>query len=205
MSLEIFTLQKHKRVQLVSEGSGFFSDVFRKSVNGRNIVQQSRKVKTLSFFCEKEFCFNFGETIFIFCEKDFCTIWILWTGFVTGEASFWYNSQFFLACLFISTMFQIAYEIVIEAYKPMNKILLCWVLSLPGIALRKVLVICQCNIVYIRCSCTASNHSHLFVSRSCPLKPYKDEKQILHEIQANEIITHIVKEGFCFTHEQHPM
>lgn len=49
MSLEIFTLQKHKRVQLVSEGSGFFSDVFRKSVNGRNIVQQSRKVKTLSF------------------------------------------------------------------------------------------------------------------------------------------------------------
>lgn len=55
---------------------------------GRNIVQQSRKVKTLSFFCEKEFCFNFGETIFIFCEKDFCTIWILWTGFVTGELSF---------------------------------------------------------------------------------------------------------------------
>jgi len=125
MSLEIFTLLNIKRVQLVSEGSRFFSDVFRKSVNGRNIVQQSRKVKTLSFFCEKEFCFNFGETIFIFCEKDFCTIWILWTGFVTGEASFWYNSQFFLACLFISTMFQIAYEIVIEAYKPMNKILLC--------------------------------------------------------------------------------
>jgi hypothetical protein len=29
---------KHKRVQLVSEGSRFYSDVFRKSVNGRNIV-----------------------------------------------------------------------------------------------------------------------------------------------------------------------
>lgn len=85
----------------MSEGSRFFSDVFRKSVNGRNIVQQSRKVKTLSFFCEKEFCFNFGETIFIFCEKDFCTIWILWTGFVTGQLSFWYNFGFFwLVCLY---------------------------------------------------------------------------------------------------------
>jgi hypothetical protein len=126
-----FHSSKHKRVQLVSEGSRFFSDVFRKSVNGRNIVQQSRKVKTLSFFCEKEFCFNFGETIFIFCEKDFCTIWILWTGFVTGELSFWYNFGFFWLCLFISTMFQIAHEIRIEAYKPHSiKIWLCWVLIL---------------------------------------------------------------------------
>jgi hypothetical protein len=39
----------------VSEGSRLFSDAFRKSVNGRNIVQQSRKVKTLSFSVKRNF------------------------------------------------------------------------------------------------------------------------------------------------------
>lgn len=39
----------------MSEGSRFYLDVFRKSVNGRNIVQQSRKVKTFCFSVKRNF------------------------------------------------------------------------------------------------------------------------------------------------------
>jgi hypothetical protein len=49
-------------------GSKFYSDVFRKSVNGRNIVQQSRKVKTLSFSVKRNFV-SILESTFSFSVK----------------------------------------------------------------------------------------------------------------------------------------
>ncbi len=142
---------------------------------------------------------SFGETIFIFCEKDFCTIWILWTGFVTGEFSFWYNVGFF----WLDCSYQLCSKLHMKSWlKPTSQWIrfYCVGVELTRYSTKKSACSLSMHIVYIRCSCTASNHSHLLVSRR-----YKDEKQILHEIQANEIITHIVKEGFCFTHEQHPM
>jgi hypothetical protein len=103
-------------VQLVPEGSRFYSDVFRKSVNGRNIVQQSRKVKALSFSVKRNFVSIFGERPLSFSVKRIFVLIVFFGQALLLERQVFGTTWVFFVCT-VSTMFQISHEIRINTYK----------------------------------------------------------------------------------------
>jgi hypothetical protein len=172
-----FHSSKHKRVQLVSEGSRLFSDAFRKSVNGRNIVQQSRKVKTLSFSVKRNFVSILERPLLFSVKRIFVQFWFFGQALLLERQVFGTTWVFLGLFVWINYVPNFTWNEIRWLQKPhwikdstvLRQVLLSIVLTRHRS--KKSACSFWMHIVYVRCWCTASNWSPLLVSRSCQLKP----------------------------------